>query len=85
MWVKVMSQSLTAYVQNSAHPHCGFSNGSSYSYDIIVASITQYTQLRNKNSKTQGSSPNMVKLISIPNGTALKGKNSLPLVANSFL
>ena len=32
-----------------------------------------------KNSNTQGSSPNVVKVISIPQGTARKGKNSLPL------
>ena len=30
-------------------------------------------------------SSNVVKVISIPRGTALKGKNLLPLEANSFL
>ena len=31
--------------------------------NIGVAPITQYTHVRNKNSKTQGSSPNVVKVI----------------------
>ena len=31
-----------------------------------VAPITQYTYLRNKNSNTQGSSPNVVKVLLIP-------------------
>ena len=47
------------------------------------------THMRNKNSNIQGGggggSPNVVKVISIPQGTALKGKNPLTLGANSFL
>ena len=33
---------------------------------IGVAPITQYTHVRDKNSNTQGTSPNVVKVISIP-------------------
>ena len=43
------------------------------------------TYVRNKNSNIQGRSPNVVKVIFHTKGTALKGKNSLPLGANSFL
>ena len=50
-----------------------------------LAPITQFTHVRDKNSNTQGRSLNVVKVISMPCGTALKGKNSLPLGANSFL
>ena len=51
-----------------------------------VAPIRKYRYVRNKNSNTQGSSPNVVKVISYTTqGTPLKGKNSLPLGANSFL
>ena len=52
---------------------------------IDVASVTQYKPESNKNSNTQESSPNVVKVISIPKGSAFKGKNSLALGANSFL
>ena len=37
--------------------------------------------MRNENSNIQGRSPNVVKVFSIPKGTALKGKKSLPLDA----
>ena len=40
------------------------------------ASFLEITQVRNKNSNIR---------FSIPKGTALKGKNSLPVGANSFL
>ena len=55
-------------------------------FTIGVARITQYTHVRNKNRNIQGSSPKMVKS-DFPNlkKTALKGNNSIPLVANSFL
>ena len=43
------------------------------------------THMRNKNSNIQGRSPNVVKVIFHTQGTALKGKISLPLGANSFL
>ena len=51
---------------------------------IGVAPITQYAHERNTNSSIQGRSHGVVKVISIPKGTALKGKNSLPLGENSF-
>ena len=43
--------------------------------------------MHNKNRDTQGRSPtcNVVKVIFYIIGTALKGKDSLPLAANSFL
>ena len=34
-----------------------------FSINIGVAPITQYTHVRNKNSNTQGSSPNVVKVV----------------------
>ena len=43
------------------------------------------THVHNKNSNIQGRSPNVVKVFSIPEGTALIGNNSLPCGANSFL
>ena len=47
---------------------------------------TRYTvtHVRNKNSHIQDRSPNEINVISIPKGTVLKGKNSLPLGAKSF-
>ena len=55
-------------------------------YHLIgMAPITQYTHVCNNNRTTQGSSPNVVKVISIPQGTALKRNKPLPLGANSFL
>ena len=38
-------------------------NVSTLKYFICVAPIMQYTQVHNKNSNTQGSSPNVVKVI----------------------
>ena len=52
---------------------------------IGVAPTTQVTHVRNKNSNIQGGSLNVIKVISLLYGTAHKGKNSLPLGANSFL
>ena len=46
---------------------------------IGLAPITQVIHLHNRNSNIQGRSPNVVRVISIPKGTALKGKNLLPL------
>ena len=52
-----------------------------------VAPITQITHMRNKNSNIKGRSCNVVKVIfhTKINGTALKGKNLLPVGANFFL
>ena len=49
-----------------------------------IEAVTQYTHVRNENSNTKGSSPNVVQVMSIPLRTAIKGKNSLPLGVNSF-
>ena len=43
--------------------------------------VVPITHVSNKKSSIQGRSPNVVKVI----GTSLKGKNSPPLGANSFL
>ena len=54
---------------------------------IGVAPITQITHVRNKNSNIQGRSLNAIKVIFhiIINCSQRKGKNSVPLGANSFL
>ena len=56
--------------------------------DSIAIGVAPMTLLRTcviKIVNIQGRSPNMVQRFNIPLGTALKGKNSLPLGANSFL
>ena len=58
-------------------------------YDFIqsigVAPITQATHVHNKNSKIQGRSLYVIKLIFHTKGTALKAKDLLRVGANSFL
>ena len=56
-----------------------------YRKDYWRSSHYAVTRVRNKNSKIQGRSPNVVKVINHTIKTTLKGNNLLPLGANSFL